>query len=349
MGLLDGSGDLVKATQPIQNMTSCLNNAEAIIPTRVTRLTMPQLYQSLKFHSGAELQESEFRELSRSTTNFAENSYSLHGDKTFTELARVQAKKTATAMTLSKAFSCDISSIASNPGCVSQFIDGFASRVLRKDLKGTPEGTSLQTFLTDAIKTAGAEGAARQTLEVLFQHPLFLYRQEIGNGAGGQLDSFELATMIAYSLTDLPPDDALWQAATSKTLNFSTMEAQLQRLLAIPEISSSLRNRFFKGYLLLSSAPQLEKEYLPLAEAQSQEAKFQQWIANTPMDQIFTARSDDSDDRLGIHTHRYYLMNRAKEAANVSAIFSGIALRRNLLCQVVAPPRIAQCGYGRCS
>lgn len=340
MGLLDGSGNMAMATDPIVQMTSC-DGAESIMPARTIRLTMKQLFETLKFHSGVALQESEFVELAKSTTSFKENSYSLLGDDSFIQLANSQAKKAAATMALTLAIKCDVNALAANQECMQGFINDFATRVLRFPLSGSPEGASLLELLKTLLASQGAEAGLRLTIQTIFQHPLFLYRQELGRGPAGALDAYELAAMISYSLTDLPPDDLLWQDTKENKLNVTTMSTHLQRILADQQKIAAFRDKFFAGYLELKDSSSLQKDYLNLAEAKTSQDHFRTLIQTTPMNKIFQIPSDSEDSRIGLHTHRYFLMNHSREANHVSDIHVGVAIRKNLFCQNISPPAVA--------
>jgi hypothetical protein len=341
MGLLDGSGNMAMANDPIVQMTSCSDASESIMPARTIRLTMKQLYETLKFHSKVALQESEFVELSKSTTSFKENSYSLLGDDSFIQLAHVQAKKAAATMNLALAINCDVNSLATNQDCMQGFVNDFASRVLRFPLTNSPEGATLLELLKTLVSSQSAEAGLRLTIQTIFQHPLFLYRQELGRGPGGVLDGYELATMISYSLTDLPPDDLLWQDTKDNKLSVSTMTTHLQRILADNQKIGAFRDKFFAGYLGLNDSSSLEKAFINEAEAKSSQDSFRSLIQTTPMSKIFQIPSDSEDGRIGLHTHRYFLMNHSRAADHVSEIHIGIAIRKKLFCQNISAPPVA--------
>ncbi len=325
-GLLDGSGDLSKATQPIIDMTSCTGNEVSIIPARMVRLTIGQLYNAMTFHSKVTLASNDFLETFNSTTNFSENSYALQGTENFTRLVDTQAEKIASSIDFNQLIGCEAAAFSQNQPCQDNFFNNFVARVLNTDDLATL--TAIKN-LYSSLASDGAEAALRSVTRLVFQHPLFLYRQEIGQGANGELNSFELAQMVSYIVTDRPPDDALWQLAKNKQLSQSNLSTEIDRLLANTEIRADLSKRFFRPYLGIRSVQS--------AQAQQIESSFTDFITTTPMGKIFESASD-SDNRIGIHTHKLYIASHAKDNGDISPIHSGIAIRSDLLCQKIAPP-----------
>jgi hypothetical protein len=124
-----------------------------------------------------------------------------------------------------------------------------------------------------AMVTALPAGTSRQTaltlvLRALLVAPQFLYRIEIGEPdprAPGRstLTPFETATALAFSLTDAPPDQPLWDAAHAGTLRDSTVLAtHAARLLGSPA-SNELLRRFLAEYLRFAGAAALNKPAPP--------------------------------------------------------------------------------------
>jgi hypothetical protein len=166
---------------------------------------------------------------------------------------------------------------------------------------------------------------------------MFLYREEIGQGPNGDLDSFELATMLAYTLTDGPPDDQLWAAASSKALNFQGLEPEIQRILSEGDNLKKLTARFFSPYLSIQEKGPVEKSYLTPEIVESKRADYLNLLHSTSLASLFHQPLADSR-RIGMQNHPYFLMNISRSAEQVSPIFSGITVRHHFLCQDIAPP-----------
>ncbi|MEM9188209.1 MAG: DUF1592 domain-containing protein [Myxococcota bacterium] len=120
-------------------------------------------------------------------------------------------------------------------GCIDGFIDGFAVRILRRPLT-----TSEHDFIT---MLAARDAPARQNLEAslayLLQSPFFTWRLELGEDALPSdrfaLTPYEVASRIAFDVTDAAPDAQLLAAAERGELGTQPeVEAHVRRLLETP-------------------------------------------------------------------------------------------------------------------
>lgn len=88
---------------------------------------------------------------------------------------------------------------------------------------------------TKNVDTLGRDDAAAVAFQAMFAAPQFVFRTEIGDKLGasaGRLDSYELATALAFSLTDFPADEMLWDAASKNALSTpDQIKAHVVRLL----------------------------------------------------------------------------------------------------------------------
>ncbi|MBX7098919.1 MAG: DUF1592 domain-containing protein [Myxococcaceae bacterium] len=139
--------------------------------------------------------------------------------------------------------------------CAASFIDDVGRRLFRRPLSSDERTTALGWF-RQARTQWGTPDAARLTVQAMLQTPATLYRTELGlpsNGAATQLTAEELASAVAFALTDAPPDAPLQAAADDGTLATpSVLRAQATRLLATPAARQKLR-RFFTRLLRLES------------------------------------------------------------------------------------------------
>lgn len=89
----------------------------------------------------------------------------------------------------------------------------------------------------EGVATLGRDDALALAFQALLQAPQFLFRPEIGDPIPGQpavarLTPYELATALSFALTDAPPDQELWDAATKGELATPTqVAAHVTRLL----------------------------------------------------------------------------------------------------------------------
>ncbi len=82
-------------------------------------------------------------------------------------------------------------------------------------------------------------------LQAVLIAPRFVFRTELGADVGGRvrLDAFEVAEALSYSLTDGPPDQALWADAKSgAVLRPEVVGGHVARLLTAAEKKGPARN-----------------------------------------------------------------------------------------------------------
>jgi hypothetical protein len=166
---------------------------------------------------------------------------------------------TATAARLARLMG-DCASDASTTNdraCLEAFVRGWGSRVLRYAM---PDA-DVAYFADIAGTTPIDPSAVADVIATLVNSPQFLYRVEHGTAkteAVSPLSAHELAARLSYQFYQAPPDDVLWQAAeTGELLTAQGFDAQLTRLLAGPELASSL-DEFVSDWLRLEELPSLE-------------------------------------------------------------------------------------------
>lgn len=141
----------------------------------------------------------------------------------------------------------------SSPGndCANNFAKDYGARAFRRDLSDDEINRVRDYFNASATKWGG-EVAARLTLSVLLLSPSHLYRTEFGSkqsDAANVLTGFEIASQLAYVLTDGPPDEALMKKAREGALTDSDVRrSEAARLLEGPhgqEKVAEFFNQFF--------------------------------------------------------------------------------------------------------
>ena len=131
----------------------------------------------------------------------------------------------------------------SDYGCVSQYISDLAERAFRRPLSEQEREALWLTGRRAEALGAAAPVAAEYGVYAVFASPHFLYRSELGSGedtaAGDErpLGDYELASSLAYLLSDRGPDQALLDAAGAGKLAADTgIREQVTRLLEQPAI-----------------------------------------------------------------------------------------------------------------
>ncbi len=125
------------------------------------------------------------------------------------------------------------------------FVAQLGRRFYRRPLTDAERATYLEIFETGAgfgssESEAYAKGASF-VLGAMLQAPSFVYRSET-SAEGQPLDAFELATKLAYFLTNTTPTDALLESAANGGLDSADgVEAEATQLLDAPGALEAFR------------------------------------------------------------------------------------------------------------
>jgi hypothetical protein len=161
--------------------------------------------------------------------------------------------------------------------CATTYLDRLAGRAYRR--QPTTDERARLVALYDRLRgtqtvngylvTFTVEEATSYAVRALLSSPQMLWRWEIGvEGVGGvgtiSLTEQELATQLAFFLTDQPPDDQLLAAANARTLR-PNLAAHVDRLLAMRPTRDWLRT-IMEAYLRINTLPQvaLDPDLFPI-------------------------------------------------------------------------------------
>lgn len=107
--------------------------------------------------------------------------------------------------------------------CFEKFVRSFGKKAFRRTL--TPDEVTRYTNLAmvTAQRNKNAYAGASYVVTAFLQSPLFLYQVEVGEkdpdeGSRRRLTGVEIATRMAFFLTDRPPDEAMIDVAESGKL-----------------------------------------------------------------------------------------------------------------------------------
>jgi len=135
--------------------------------------------------------------------------------------------------------------------CARDFLASFGKIAFRRPLTAA-ELSSYADYFTEQRKLDDAATSLTSVLRVLFMSPSFLFRTELGEQEDGaqtvRMTQYEIASSIAYYLTDAPPDALL--AAAAERAELATPESRaphVRRLLGEGALGSGLA-RFFGEY-----------------------------------------------------------------------------------------------------
>lgn len=262
-------------------MVTCADTASGAGPRRLHRLTAAQFRNSLTILfagrqvtprpsltapiSTAGLFETEspdrFSTYAGATTIADLDAYRSH------ELATDAANRLVSLLTKDPA-SCLATKQPAFPECLARLVRERGALLFRRPL--TAE--EVRSYVDPALASVGSLGetdAAAAVLQTLILSPHSLFRAELGQGAPDttglvRLSPFEIAASLALTLTDWPPDQALWAAAEKNELRTpEQIRAQVERLVGPlgdnPKLLSFLREHF--GYGTAGLIPKDSKLY----------------------------------------------------------------------------------------
>ncbi|HEY6078488.1 MAG TPA: DUF1592 domain-containing protein [Polyangiaceae bacterium] len=136
--------------------------------------------------------------------------------------------------------------------CVDTFLGWFPELLYRRP-PTAEEKSELRALYDALVGPYGAEWAFSAVVRSVLLSPQFLYRTEIGpNGQGViQMDNYEIASLLSFSLTDQGPDQVLLDAARAGNLSDPAIREQQARRLM--DSTSRVWQRFFWEWLKMST------------------------------------------------------------------------------------------------
>src|SRR5690606_9846585 len=136
--------------------------------------------------------------------------------------------------------------------CLDTFLGWFPEAAYRRP-PTDQELAELRGVYDDVVGTYGADWAFSAVVRAVLLSPQFLYRSEIG--PDGQcvveIDDYELASLLAFSLTDRGPDAELLADAKAGLLRDPAIREEHARRLM--DGSAVIWQRFFWEWLKMST------------------------------------------------------------------------------------------------
>lgn len=128
--------------------------------------------------------------------------------------------------------------------CTQQALLALAQKAYRRPLTADEQASLSQLYA--ALKTHGntSEQAATFAAQGIMLAAPALYRTELGDPADatGRLTPYEIASQLAYFLSNAPPDGALLEAAANGALATDAgVRAEVDRLLQTPPVRANLQ------------------------------------------------------------------------------------------------------------
>jgi len=269
---------------------------------------------------------------------------------------------------------------ATGDACAEQFLGDFAMRAYRRPLEAGELDRVLAVYQSGKDASDGdMQSGLRVAIAAVLQSPFFLYHVEFGQPSAGDdvvpLGNYELASRLSYFLWDSMPDDALFDAAATGSLETADgVREQVDRMLASPKAQETIAS-FHQQWLGVDELEHVEKdpELFPLydstlaASMKDDVASFAQWViteGDGNLQTLLTANvtlTDDprlhelygvvppegrlpgepielpADQRAGLLTMPGVLAEHA-HPDQTSPILRGVLLRQEFLCQQLPPP-----------
>lgn len=174
-------------------------------------------------------------------------SISLHGVEKYEQAAESVTEQVFRDPQRRAAFLGCTPNGVSDVACFSSFVNRFGRLAFRRPLTAAESKRYGALASTIAVKLNDPVAALRLTTKALLLSPYFLYRTERGapdpSSSFWRLTSHELATSLAYFLTNTTPDAELLAAADRDELSSVTaLRAHAERLLAGPRGRESVAN-----------------------------------------------------------------------------------------------------------
>jgi hypothetical protein len=269
-----------------------------LVPTpRVARLSRPQWSNAVRHL----LQLTDIAEIDSKVTGdaligFDNEAESLFVTEQLREELEVAAEKLANEVTGDAAALARLvppTAPSDAVGRARAFITSFGQRAFRRPLTDAEVTTHQALFDQASTLYPGVDafaGGASLVIQAMLQSPFFLYRTELGTAAAGAtsvpLDAWEIASKLAFSLTNTMPDDALFAAAAEGRLSDKAgVAAEVERLLDGPAGRAGLRSLNLQVYRLgtydaIKRDPAVFPDFDPEAPAAMKEEvlQFIDWV-----------------------------------------------------------------------
>ena len=248
--------------------------------------------------------------------------------------------------------------------CAQTFASTYGQKLFRRALTSAEAG-QYATYLVSESELDPAATAVASMLKAMLMSPNFLYRTEIGNSKPGVIDMTpdEVASLLSYSIADIPPDAQL-VAAQGQLTDPATRTAQAERLAALPSAQTKLQN-FWREYLALGDQPTMPgaelsafnegvlfiKNVVLANNGTLKDLLTAPYTYVTPTDTMYaktygTNLPDpttgklmlDPTQRSGFLTSVAMLTQTSAPSQAATVIHRGLLVRERVLCQIPPPP-----------
>ena len=250
--------------------------------------------------------------------------------------------------------------------CMDTFLDWFPEAAFRRPLSAE-ERTELRMLFEDLSADYTYEYAFAGVVRAVLLSPSFLYRWELGGEGSGvvELGQYEIASLIALSLTDRGPDDELLADAAAGALDDPDVrEGHVRRLMGS---SAPIWQRFFWEWLEMSTLESQGNEVgLPPVVVAQMEEEFRTFVEQIVVEDRGTLRDllttdhtwtgpelaahygvshsgtgqqlveMNSDQRAGLLTQGAWLVSHGRDGRD-NVVRRGMGVFRDAMCNDIEP------------
>ena len=249
-----GAGGGVGATGGGPGLGTCAPT----VPQRVVRLTHAQVANGIGAALGPDIKTA-----ARTAGNLpAESSREFQalfneGETIITGVLRVSlAMAEAASATVETNYAGVTGCAVGDEACAQLFLANFAQRAFRQPLSAEGQASLTALYADLRAKGLSVEESVRWGVMGMISAPGSLYRTEFGQPLGdgsAPLTPYELASQVAYFLSDAPPDDLLLAAAANGSLSTTDgLRVEVDRLLATEAVRVNLSQAML-AYIGVSS------------------------------------------------------------------------------------------------
>lgn len=257
--------------------------------------------------------EPDVDELGFASVGAGVNAVSALGVERYEDAAAQIADRVVAEGALADLLACEPSG-PTDRACADEAIEALGRRAYRRPLEAD-ETAALGDLWQVLAEDHGTETAWRDLITTLLQSPWFLYRVELGDGAG-QLADHEWLTRTSFLLFAAPPDDTMLDRADAGELSDPKDRAAfVDELLDDPRLDAGVR-AFVTEWWHLEELKALDKDPLIFGHAHPE-------LGPAALEETLTVVSDivlgDADFRDVLTTSRSYIDPRLAALYEVPA------------------------------
>lgn len=268
----------------------------------------------------------------------------------------------AAATAAMQTYAC-LATNAKDATCNAAFLKDYGQKLFRRPLTDE-ETTRYGTFLAAQAALDPAATAVASVIRAMLLSPNMIYMTELGNSKVGEvtLTPYEQASLISYTIADVPPDQLLMAAAQAGTLNDAAQRAtHAQRMLGLQSAHAKYAD-FWDQYLPVGDISGADA---PVAQQVQDEVTqgFEKivWQQNGSFADLATApytygapalsavygtltpgtngqQMLPAGQRSGFLTSAGFLFMPDDASVPHKVVHRGLTIRKRLLCQTPTPP-----------